>query len=361
VLDRTVMFGLASVLGLCLGGVLLVAPAMAGRPVPGARYFGLPAGESVEAGFVDATGEVRVSQSGRSIAPTTLAFGCGPNARDVQVRLSGPAGRRSPVRIAQDGRFTAAGRGGVVVNPVRPRGVGRYRLGGRFLTRHVARIVYTERRLRSRRVVCRSAMQLYRDGVPPFSGCRTQRAAPVLWGDSGRLFEQYAALRPGARFFTHLYACLFDSPSKRIDLGENYAPDDYREHFRLAGPFVAFFRTGCAMCTWPQAVIEVRDGHDGSLVRRPDVRYWTRLADLELTTSGSVAWTLESLALAPDGFPIGYPTQPPVIETREVWAHDSQGQRLLDSGPNLDLNSLALNGSTLTWINDGVTRAATLD
>ena len=43
-----------------------------------------------------------------------------------------------------------------------------------------ARIVYTERRLRSRRVVCRSAMKLYRDGVPPFSGCRSQRAVAQM-------------------------------------------------------------------------------------------------------------------------------------------------------------------------------------
>jgi hypothetical protein len=98
-------------------------------------------------------------------------------------------------------------------------------------------------------------MTLYRDGVPPFSSCRSQRAFTVLSGDTGRLFEQYAALRPGGagefglgRFFTHLYACLFDSPSRRVDLGENYAPDDYRENFRLAGPFVAFFRHECAMC-----------------------------------------------------------------------------------------------------------------
>jgi len=206
-------------------------------------------------------------------------------------------------------------------------------------------------------------MQLYRDGVPPFSGCRTQRAATVLWGDRGRLFEQYAALRPGARFFTHLYACLFDSPSKRIDLGENYAPDDYREHFRLVGPFVAFFRHECAMCIpWDQDWIEVRDARDGSLVHKPDVALGSRLADLKLKVNGSVAWTLDRVAMGPDGYPIDYGSgQPPAAVAWEVWALDSHGQRLLDSGPNLVLDSLELNGSTLTWINDGVNHTATLD
>ena len=69
-------------------------------------------------------------------------------------------------------------------------------------------------------------MTLYRNGVPPFSGCRSQPAFTHLWADTGRAFQQYAATRatPGrpTAFFTHVYACLFDSPSKRIDLGRSY-------------------------------------------------------------------------------------------------------------------------------------------
>jgi hypothetical protein len=124
---------------------------------------------------------------------------------------------------------------------------------------------------------------------------------------------------------------------------------------------VAFFRTGCAMCVWPQKWIEVRDARDGSLVSRPDVRYWTQLTDLELTAKGSVAWTLERIALRPDGYPIGYPEEPPVTETTEVWALDSHGQGVLDSGPDVVANSLELNQSTVTWTNGGSRRSATLD
>ena len=46
---------------------------------------------------------------------------------------------------------------------------------------------------------------------------------------------------------------------------------------------------------------------------------------------------------------------------REIVACDSEGERLLDSGPGLDLHSLSLQGSTLTWTDEGETRSATLN
>jgi hypothetical protein len=44
-----------------------------------------------------------------------------------------------------------------------------------------------------------------------------------------------------------------------------------------------------------------------------------------------------------------------------VWALDSHGQRILDSGPDVAANSLELNESTLAWTNGGSERSATLD
>ncbi|HEX6584644.1 MAG TPA: hypothetical protein VF056_13665 [Thermoleophilaceae bacterium] len=348
------VFGVAAVLA-----ALAPSAALAGRPAPGRHYFGFPAAarEGPGEGYVDGTGELRVSRSARSVAATTLTFFCG-GTREVQVRLSGTSGRRSAVSIGRDGRFAAAGRGGVVGNLVPPGRVGRYRLRGQFLTRDVALVSYVERRVRSRRLVCRSSMKLYRNGVPPFDGCRSQRAFTHLWADTGRVFQQYAGSRTA--FFTHVYACLFESPSRRIDLGRNY-DDERLSTFRLAGPFVAFFSGGCANCTWDQWSVQVRDLRDGSLASRPDVRSFTRLSDLELKANGSVAWTLERIALGPDGQPLGYPSEPPVIETREVWALDSHGQRLLDSGPELVPDSLEINGSTLYWLNGTIARSAILD
>jgi len=45
----------------------------------------------------------------------------------------------------------------------------------------------------------------------------------------------------------------------------------------------------------------------------------------------------------------------------ELWALDAAGLSKVDAGPALDPQSLELNGSTLTWINNGAIRTATLD
>jgi hypothetical protein len=181
------------------------------------------------------------------------------------------------VRVGRDGRFAATGRVGRV---------GRYRLHGRFVTRDLARVVFIERHVRSGRLVCRSSMKLYRNGVPPFSGCRSQRAHTDLWAASGRVFQQFTLYRNGGQFgfgefFTHHYACLFESPSKRTHLGRNYN-DERRGYFRLAGPYVAFFSGGCAACSWDQWSVEVRDVRDGRIVSDLDVRFYTRPVDLAL-------------------------------------------------------------------------------
>ena len=131
---------------------------------------------------------------------------------------------------------------------------------------------------------------------------------------------------------------------------------------RAFSPFLAFLRGPCAMCLGEQWWIAVRAARHGSLVSDPDLGWPTRVGDLELKANGSVAWTLDRLAVSPNGLPIDNGSgEPPAALAWEVWALDSHGQRVLDSGPNLDLHSLELNGSTLTWIKDGTTRSATLD
>jgi hypothetical protein len=343
-------FVVAWVMGIGVAGLLFAVPAWAERPAPSGKYVGFHAAaiEGPDEGFLSVTGELRVSRSGRSVAPTTLTFFC--NEYEAAVRLSGKSGKRSAVAIGRDGRFAAQGR----------RGAARYRLRGRFLTRGLARIGYAER-LPSGRRGCRSTMKLYRNGVPPFSGCRSQRAATHVWGETGRVFQQYTLHNTG-EYFTHVYACLFDSPSRRVDLGRNY-DDERLGTFRLAGPFVAYFTGGCATCVFDQRGIGLRDLRDGSHVTRPggSANTWgTRLYDLELKANSSFAWTQDRIAIGPDGFPAGYPG-PPVVEAHEVWASDSQGRRLVESDLDIDLNSLDLNESTLNWINGGTPHSATLD
>jgi hypothetical protein len=70
-----------------------------------------------------------------------------------------------------------------------------------------------------------------------------------------------------------------------------------------------------------------------------------------LKRNGSLAWA----GHAQFGVePLDQPTTP------EIVACDSQGERLLESGASIELRSLAVRGSTLTWTNAGVVHSALL-
>jgi hypothetical protein len=103
-----------------------------------------------------------------------------------------------------------------------------------------------------------------------------------------------------------------------------------------------------------QAAIGLRDLRAGAVVRwveptanRADGPF--RVVDLELKENGALAWTVAR----------GSWTDPQ-FSARELWVSDAQGQRVLDGGPGLETQSLTLSGSTLTWVNEGQTRSATL-
>ena len=72
-----------------------------------------------------------------------------------------------------------------------------------------------------------------------------------------------------------------------------------------------------------------------------------RLTDLVLKSNGSLAWIVDI------GSSVG--------SNRQVIAVDSSGRRLLDSGGDIDPESLTLRGSTLTWTKSGVSRSASLN
>jgi streptogramin lyase len=75
-----------------------------------------------------------------------------------------------------------------------------------------------------------------------------------------------------------------------------------------------------------------------------------RVTSIALKRNGSFAWAGHGRVGAVTGqFP-----------PREVVACDSKGERLLDSGSGIDLHSLSLHGSELTWTDAGEAQSATL-
>ena len=336
---------------------LSVEAAAGARPVAGAHYLGFYGDETQVNDIPGVSGELRVARDRRHFSSSRrgsyvrLTITCPRDTSEfvtTRVRLAS-AHRR--VRIGRGGRFRLAAR----------RGRLSYRLRGRFVVPGEARIAWRARtaprhpKHRRHPGLCKDSglVTLYRNGHPPFGGCHSQRAKTLLEGSTGRVFEQYD-ISGGNTFFPHLYACLFGN--KRYHLGVNW--DDMRlDVFRLAGPFVGYSEIGCAIvgCFSAIRVRDLRDGktfHYGTALcdKPPDssTAQTNQVPDLELKDNGSVAWTI---AVNRSPYVPGY---------LEVCAADTTGRRQLDVGNGIDLNSLTLSGSTLTWVKDGVARSATL-
>ena len=311
---------------------LAAAPASAVRPAKGARYV-----TSVSQGFDrEAIVELQVSPNGRSFRPRTSVVEV---ARWIcnGVRFHvGTAGH--PVPIGRDGRFEFRSRGGR-----------RILLRGRFTTRERARVEVRfrpagERLPLSCGETAHVATVLERIHPYPVSDCRSHPEKAALDTGSGRVFEVW-------RYIDHawtrvVFACLFsDNRQVFLDRLPYTTADDFFQGYRMAGPYVAWSHFACtSSCSDWWTLVDLRDGQQRVLPR--ELPSLNTSPDLELKENGSFGLIGRSY------YPPGSPW--------EVWAYDSQGLRRLDEG-NIDTSSLALTGSTLTWIKDGVERSAQLD
>ena len=321
------------------------APASGAVPPGGSHFYGFEGPQRNVDDFLPTSGVLRVSSGGRRFRSSyvKVLFEGGCQARDFRVRL----GRR--IRIRRSGRFSLRDR----------RGARRFRVVGRFVSPRYARIAYrarAPRRGRGRRRSCRTSgrVALYRNGEPPYSGCRTQRAKTVLRTAGARVFRQFRRVPRSDGFFPHVYACVIDN-GRRFALGRDY--DDERiESLRLSDPFVAYARVECGGVGCVSHRIEVLDLRDGTRrtltqLHSPPGGFPTTIPDLELRDTGSVAWIVRTYR----------EPRNPGSEVREVWASDRQGQRMLDSGTGIDPGSLTLSGPVLSWRKDGAPRSAAID
>lgn len=332
------------VAGLLAGAT--AGPASGARPAGGSKFYGFQTSAPADE-LVDKTAELRVSRDGRHLARSyvRVVFDGRCNSRDFRARL----GRR--VRIRRNGTFTAKG----------GRGARRFSIRGRFVSRDHARVSYRAsgpRRGRARRS-CRMSrrVELYRNGEPPFSSCRTQRAKTVLRSPGIRVFRQLRFLRDpdDTGFYPYLYACVIDN-GRRVPLGRDTRNGEGLQVVRLTDPFVAFGRYVCGglVCfTDSVEVVDVRTGSRKKLaqVHSLEAEAPPMILDLELKQTGAVGWIATAQRDRND----------PSTAVTEVWAADRAGQRMLDSGPGIDGTSLTLSGSTLSWRNGSVRRSATID
>jgi hypothetical protein len=138
-----------------------------------------------------------------------------------------------------------------------------------------------------------------------------------------------------------VFACLL-KPKRTVYLGAFDFEALGIRRVSLNGPSVGYEKVDCqhADCT---GAIKVRNLRTGVL-RRSIMPPHSLVADRVVASrSGAVAWTRR--------------TRPGVVEVRALGA---SGERLLDSGPDVAPDSLALAGSTVYWKRGGQAYSASL-
>lgn len=185
--------------------------------------------------------------------------------------------------------------------------------------------------------------------------CGPLTAKTLVANGSGRVYE----LRTGEHA---IFGCLV-STTRSVKLspiprsGSRWGAATMSKPFALNAPWVAgavHQQTGLDTSRITVVARDLRSGRrrscpagggDHSPRSRGDVK------DIALKHNGSLAWSGHTRI----GEIAGAQFPPPAIV-----ACDSTGEHVLDSGQGIDLHSLALHGSMLTWIDAGETRSAVL-
>jgi hypothetical protein len=146
------------------------------------------------------------------------------------------------------------------------------------------------------------------------------------------------------------YACLYSNGHPRL-----LSPSEHYGYpiVRFAGPYVAFVPTTRSAREGNVWVMDLRSGHKHSYVEVQPFENGIcgEAVSLVLKSDGALAWTARN-------YLEGCPQSPP--PTVEVRVHDRHGLRVLETAPGIVATSLHISGSTVSWVNGGSTRTATL-
>ncbi|MFL5868333.1 MAG: hypothetical protein ACJ766_14635 [Thermoleophilaceae bacterium] len=311
--------------------LISVSVASAARPAAKARYAGV-AGDHTSWTDLRVSSDRRGLQARRSSIELVYAD-CGHPERRTVFRLGS---RRKPVRVSRRGRFRF----------VRRKHKFTLRVSGRLKTKDVLGLSF-----RYRRSPVRGSHPCDDSGLRRLTLERVRRGHPVgcaevghtlLWTPEARAFHRIVPTGDVEVPTTPVaYGCLF-SRDRAVRLDEDFDPDSDLRLFRLAGPYVGYVQDFCPMgCGWNVYVVDLRNGKKLTINIGSEGYKGGPATDLVLAPSGSVAWILDATP-------------------NQVEAQDLSGRRVLDSGEGIALKSLELHGSTLTWVNSGVVRSATL-
>lgn len=195
--------------------------------------------------------------------------------------------------------------------------------------------------------------------------CQPTRSKTISENGFARLYS-IERLIPGdgsRDLETSFYGCRLDSGRSHM-LGRDYCGGyysgcDYLDHAVLAGEKVAYVAGFEDYRHEPRRhfTLAVLDTAGFTSERRYEVRtptpdgYERDVTALVLKSNGSIAWILYRVDW-----------QSERVQTYEVLKSDTGADSaVLDSGADIDPQSLSLNGSTLTWKRAGEDRSASLD
>jgi hypothetical protein len=132
-------------------------------------------------------------------------------------------------------------------------------------------------------------------------------------------------------------------------LDSNMAEPETLTSYKLAGPFAGFVKESPGPADYTRT-LDVTDLRTGRLLWSVSADFG--ISDFEVQTqTGALAW----IGAVVDG-PGASGSQPLPVVSRV----NSSGIAELDRGTGIDVRSLRLRGSMLTWIHDGITKSATL-
>ena len=176
--------------------------------------------------------------------------------------------------------------------------------------------------------------------------CSPRGSKPLASDHAGTVFVMHGVV----------YGCLDRPRARRYRLGSSSSCHDSLGRVGLvaaAGALVAYALTRCGVDTAPAQIV-VRRLSNGKPIRTERAvaliraEAFVSVDALVLEADGAVGWIATELSLGSHS------------SSREVHRADSSGNSVLDSGSGIDIHSLRLRGSTMSWRDGDAQHAAHL-